>query len=36
MDAFMEEFGFWAIAIFGGFLILILLDILGGLFSDKK
>jgi hypothetical protein len=36
MDTFMEEFGFWAMIIFGGFLVLILLDLLGGIISDKK
>ena len=32
----MEEFGFWAMVILGGFLVLVLLDLLGGMISDKE
>ena len=35
-NEFIDDIIFWAMVIFGGFLVLILLDILGGLFSDKK
>jgi hypothetical protein len=36
MDTFIQEYSFGFLIVIGGFLVLLFLDFLGGISSDKK